>query len=283
MKLLVLGVTGMLGSSVFKLLSSTHDVWGTLRNSSDKQFFVEELRHKIISHVDVLNQDDLTKVLMEVKPHVVINCVGLIKQLPSAKDPLVTLPINTLFPHRLARLCNLIGARVIHISTDCVFSGSKGMYTELDISDAHDLYGKSKYMGELKDYSNCVTLRTSIIGHELNSQKSLVNWFLSQNKKVKGFNKAIFSGLPTIELAKIIRDYVIPHENLSGLYHVSAEPIDKFSLLKIIAKIYDKNIEIEIDNKFIINRSLDSSDFMKAVGYQPPSWKNLIKLMHESH
>lgn len=283
MKILVLGVTGMLGSTVFKFLSETHDVWGTLRNSSGKRFFSKGLQEKIISNVDVLNNDELTSLLLKVRPDVIINCIGLIKQLPSAKDPLVALPINTLFPHRLARLSELQGSRLVHISTDCVFSGNKGMYLENDESDALDLYGKSKYLGELNEYSHCVTLRTSIIGHELDSNFSLVDWFLNQNKPcVKGFNKAIFSGLPTIELARVIRDYVLPNSYLKGLYHVSANPINKYYLLSLISKKYDKLVDIVPDTTVVMNRSLDSTLFREKVGYFPSQWEDLISFMYET-
>ena len=282
MKILVLGVTGMLGNTVFKVLSNTYDVWGTLRNSSGKGFFSDELHNKIISGVDVLNHDELVNLLTKVKPDIVINCVGLIKQLSNAKDPLVALPINAMFPHRLARLCGLIGTRVVHISTDCIFSGDEGLYVESDVSDAHDIYGKSKYIGELNNYAHCITLRTSIIGHELNSKASLVDWFLGQDSHVKGFNQAIFSGLPTVELAKIIRDYVIPHSDLAGLYHVSSEPIDKCTLLELIAEVYKKEIEIVSDATLTINRSLDSMRFKETTGYQPPNWKSLVQVMFDN-
>lgn len=281
MKVLVLGVTGMLGSTVFRQLhGSPHlEVWGTLRNPNGARYFSEDTHGSLISNVDVLDHDSLVSVLARVRPDVVVNCVGLIKQLADAKDPLSALPINAMLPHRIAKLCALSGARLIHISTDCVFSGRKGMYTEEDISDAEDLYGKSKYIGELHTESNAITLRTSIIGHELGSQYSLVDWFLSQNGAVKGYERAIFSGLPTAELACVIRDYVIPSPELHGLYHVSVAPIDKFSLLKLIAEIYEKEIDIIADSQVSIDRSLNSSKFQAATGYVPPSWLELVKSM----
>ncbi|WP_349431857.1 SDR family oxidoreductase [Methylomarinum sp. Ch1-1] len=281
MKVLVLGVTGMLGSAVFKTLSMHHDVYGTVRNGSAKRFFSDLLQQKLIVGIDVLDQDALVDLLVNVQPDVVVNCVGLIKQLPNSKNPLVALPINAMFPHRLARLCGLQGCRLIHISTDCVFSGDKGMYLESDESDAKDLYGKSKYIGELHDYSHCVTLRTSIIGHELNSNASLVDWFLSQEGQVKGFTKAIFSGLPTAELAQVINYFVLPSPGLSGLYHVSAEPIDKYSLLNFVKQVYGKSLEILPDDSLKIDRSLDSNRFRMATGYAPKSWPDLIQFMYE--
>jgi dTDP-4-dehydrorhamnose reductase len=213
---------------------------------------------------------------------VIINCVGLIKQLATANDPLVVLPVNSMYPHQLAAICEQRGARLVHISTDCVFNGHKGNYVESDLSDATDLYGKSKYIGELNDKPHAITLRTSIIGHELNSSTGLIEWFLSQSGSVKGFKRAIFSGLPTVELARVIKDYVISRPDLYGLYHVSAEPISKFDLLKLVAKIYGKEIEIFPESEFIIDRSLNSERFQSETGYQAPVWSDLVTKMKDS-
>jgi dTDP-4-dehydrorhamnose reductase len=169
---------------------------------------------------------------------------------------------------------------MIHVSTDCVFSGKKGNYREDDFCDALDLYGKSKILGEV-DYPHAITLRTSTIGPELQSSYGLLNWFLSQGGSCKGYSQAIFSGLPTVVFARIIRDIVIPHVELSGLYHVAASPINKFDLLGLIAKSYQKDIEIIQDDSFKIDRSLNSEKFRRATGYDSPTWPQLIKLMHE--
>ncbi|WP_454910983.1 dTDP-4-dehydrorhamnose reductase family protein [Stutzerimonas chloritidismutans] len=283
MNVLVLGVTGMLGSAVFKQFSrdQRYQVWGTLRNAGGRRHFPESLHAQLINNIDVLDQDALISVLERVRPDVVINCVGLIKQLADAKDPLSALPINAMLPHRLAKLCGLAGARLIHVSTDCVFSGRKGMYAEADLSDAEDLYGKSKFIGELHEVPHAITLRTSIIGHELGTHFSLIDWFLSQSGPVKGYAKAIFSGLPTVELARVMKDYVIPNPELHGLYHVSVEPIDKLSLLKLVAEVYGHKIQINPDEQVCIDRSLDSSRFRKATGYEPPAWPVLVKMMHD--
>jgi dTDP-4-dehydrorhamnose reductase len=228
----------------------------------------------------VENFDSVVSLFAKVRPEVVINCIGLVKQLSEADDPLVALPINALLPHRLARLCAASGARLIHLSTDCVFSGSKGMYLETDISDAKDLYGRSKYLGEV-DYTNAITLRTSIIGHELDGARSLIGWFLSQNGRVKGYRRAVFSGLPTVVVARVIRDYVIPRPDLHGLFHLSAEPINKYDLLKLVAQTYGKQIDIEPDEQLVIDRSLDSSRFRNETGFQPAPWPELIRDMHD--
>lgn len=279
-KVLVLGVTGMLGNAVFRLFSESPGfaAYGSARNHSMLGCFSSEMRSRIVTGVDVENSDHLVALLQRTRPQVVINCIGLVKQLAEADDVLAAIPINSLLPHRLARMCDLVGARFVHMSTDCVFSGSKGMYTEDDAADAQDLYGRSKFIGEV-DYENSITLRTSIIGHELNGSRSLINWFLAQEGRVKGFKRAIFSGLPTVEIARVIRDHVIPHPELRGLYHLSAAPINKFDLLSLVAHAYGKAIEIAPDDSFVIDRSLDSSRFRQASGFAPEPWVELVRRM----
>ena len=282
MKVLVLGASGMLGNAAFRVFAESEgfDVIGTVRGERSRRLFPESLRSALISGVDVENIDSLTRVLGETRPDVVINCIGLVKQLTEADDPLAAIPINSLLPHRLARLCAVAGARFVHMSTDCVFSGSKGMYTEEDFSDASDLYGRSKFLGEV-DYPNAITLRTSIIGHELEGSRSLVGWFLAQGASVRGFKRAVFSGLPTVEIARLIRDHVFPNPHLHGLYHVSADPINKYDLLRLVADAYGKTIDIEADESFVIDRSLDSSRFRSITGFQPKPWAELVKSMKD--
>lgn len=282
MKVLVLGASGMLGNAVFRLFSESpgFDVIGAVRSSDSLRLLPDALAGRVISGVDVEQVDSLTITFAQVRPDVVINCIGVVKQIAEADDPLTAIPINSLLPHRLARLCDVAGARLVHVSTDCVFSGTKGMYIEADTSDAKDLYGRSKYLGEV-NYPHAITLRTSIIGHELARATSLIGWFLAQKVKVKGFTKAIFSGLPTVELARVIRDHVIPYPELHGLYHVSAKPINKYDLLNLVAQAYGKEIEIEPDATFIIDRSLDSTRFTQATGYQSAEWPELVHRMRE--
>ena len=277
---LVLGANGMLGNAVMRLFAASPDfrVFGSVRSSAVLSYLPSYLHHNVIKDIDVENNDSLMRLFSEVHPDVVINCVGLIKQLTAGDDPLAAISINALLPHRLARLCEVAQARLIQMGTDCVFSGEKGSYTEIDVPDATDLYGRSKYLGEL-DYPHAITLRTSIIGHELNGAHSLVGWFLSQTGSVKGYRRAIFSGLPTVEIARVIRDYVIPHPELHGVYNVSAAPINKFDLLTLVAKTYGRAIDIKADDKLKINRSLDSTRFELATGYVAPGWPQLIELM----
>lgn len=281
MRVLVLGAGGMLGNAVLRVMHEKQniEVFGTARSVSVKKFFSEDIARSIITGCDMGDHDALVKLFAQVRPDVVINCIGLIKQLADADDPLITLPINAMLPHRLANLCNLVGARLVHMSTDCVFSGKKGNYKENDISDATDLYGKSKYLGEV-DYPYAITLRTSIIGHELQSAHGLVDWFLSQQERCKGYRKVIFSGLPTVVLAQIIRDIVMVHSDLSGVYHVAAKPISKYDLLKLVANVYGKSIEITPDDNLVIDRSLNAERFNQATRYVAPEWIDLIKTMH---
>jgi dTDP-4-dehydrorhamnose reductase len=282
MRVLVLGVSGMLGNAMYRKLSEGGEieVFGTARSSSVQRFFAPEMASQIIAGVDVENQDSLARVFAEVRPQVVVNCVGLIKQLADADDLLQALPINAMLPHRLARLCELGGARLVHVSTDCVFAGTKGNYRESDPSDASDLYGKSKFLGEVA-YPHTITLRTSIIGHELSSARGLVGWFLSQEGPVKGYTKAIFSGLPTVELARVVSDVVLPRPELSGLYHVASAPIAKYDLLKLVADAYGKQIEIVADDALVIDRSLNAERFRDATGYVAPPWPELVRRMYE--
>ncbi|AMO37804.1 dTDP-4-dehydrorhamnose reductase family protein [Thauera humireducens] len=282
MRVLVLGASGMLGNAMLRSLSEYGEIqaFGTARSSSIQRHFAREISSKIIAGVDVENQDALTHAFAKVKPQVVINCIGVIKQLAAADDPLQALPINAMLPHRLARLCELSGARLVHVSTDCVFAGTKGDYRESDPADAVDLYGRSKHLGEVA-YPHTVTLRTSIIGNELSSAHALLGWFLAQEGRVKGYTKAIFSGLPTVELARVVRDVVLPRPELSGLYHVASAPIAKYDLLKLIADVYGRKIEIIPDDSLVINRSLNSERFKDATGYVAPTWPELVKRMFE--
>jgi dTDP-4-dehydrorhamnose reductase len=282
-KILILGGTGMLGHVLLRYLSehSGYDVYASARNLTGLQkHFSQNIFHRFrMDPVDAHYFDSVIRALASIQPDIVINCIGIIKQLPSSSDPLTAITVNAQLPHRISLICRTAGARLIHISTDCVFNGKKGMYKEKDESDAEDLYGRTKYLGELS-YQHCVTLRTSIIGHELKGRYGLIEWFLAQNEKVHGFRKAIYSGFPTIEIARIVHDYVLPNPGLSGIYHVSSAPISKYELLRLTAQKYDKEIEIEPDDDFMVDRSLDSSAFREATGYRPPAWDNLIDMMY---
>jgi dTDP-4-dehydrorhamnose reductase len=271
----------MIGSTVLRVLSETkeYECYGTVRVDQVKRFFSAAIGEKLISGIDAENHDSMVRLLEQTRPDVVINCAGLTKHKSGAENPLLSLPINSLMPHRLAGLCHLVGARMIHVSSDCVFSGDKGNYTETDFTDARDVYGQSKALGELHS-PHTVTLRTSTIGHEFQSQYGLLEWFLAQENECGGFTRAIFSGLPTMIFAQVLRDIVIPDLDLSGLYHIAAKPIAKFDLLQILAQVYGKSINIVPSDKLTIDRSLDASRFREATGYIAPEWPELIKMMH---
>ena len=282
MRVLVLGANGMLGCSVFRVLSESSNIvtFGTVRDESSKRFFNKSIAKRLLTGINVEQKDSLEQAFSRTCPDVVINCIGIIKQLADGSNPLQVISINALLPHRLAHLCELSNVRLIHISTDCVFDGDKGDYTESDSFDAKDMYGITKYLGEVS-YPHAVTLRTSIIGHELQSKHSLVDWFLSQEADCKGYTKAIFSGVPTVVLTMIIRDIVIPHTELSGVYHVAAKSISKYDLLKLIAEVYGKSIQITSDDSLVVDRSLNADKFHAATGYVPPEWPELIQMMHD--
>ena len=275
----------MLGHTLFRKLSidSSLDVSATVRSVKElSDGLSADQMKKLCRNVDIFQIDSLVKVFAEVKPDVVINCIGIIKQLPEAQDPLTTITINALLPHRIALLCAAAGSQMIHISSDCVFDGEMGGYTENVATNATDLYGKTKFLGEVVS-PHCITLRTSIIGHELKGSNGLVEWFLSQEKKVKGYRRAVYSGFSTVELSRIISDYVIPNSELSGLYHVSSNPISKYELLKLINDQYGKKIEIEPEESFRSDRSLDSSKFRSLTGYTPPTWTEMVRGMYKDY
>ncbi|MDF1656648.1 MAG: SDR family oxidoreductase [Verrucomicrobiales bacterium] len=280
MRVLVIGASGMIGSTVLSVLSEKREweVFGTARHQGIKRYFRPEVSERILAGVDLDSHDQIVRAFSSVRPDVVINCAGLTKHRPEASDPLASIAINALMPHRLAEICKLSSSRLIHVSTDCVFSGRKGYYTETDLPDAEEIYGRSKILGEV-DYENAVTLRTSTIGHEITTKYGLLEWFLSQSEECFGYRNAIFSGLPTSVFAEIIRDYVIPNCQLTGLFHVSAAPIDKFTLLGLIAEAYEKKIKIIPDESLVIDRSLDGSRFSAATGYSSESWPSLIRKM----
>lgn len=280
MKILVLGVTGMLGNALFRFLAQSDglDPVGAARTADARNLFAAELKERVHGGFDAHNPESLVELFAAHQPDVVVNCVGIVKQLSAAAQVFEAVPINTLLPHRIARVCKIGGARLVHVSTDCVFSGSTGMYREGDQPDATDLYGLSKLWGEV-DEPNAITLRTSIIGPELRSSHGLLNWFLSQHGRVKGYERAIFSGLPTVELARVIRDYVLPRPELHGLYHVAASPISKLELLKLFAAEYGRQVEIVPDDTVAIDRSLDGSRFSEVTGYASPPWLALVAAM----
>lgn len=275
-----MGGGGMLGHKLVQVLEENFEVWTTFRTNFEvyEKFGIFK-KERTIENINVENFEAVESVLGRVEPQVVVNAVGIVKQLPSSKSVVNALTINSIFPNQLAEAAGRGGARLINISTDCVFSGKKGKYTEADAPDADDLYGKSKNLGEVTT-EHCLTFRTSIIGRELNTAHSLVEWFLSnRGKKVKGFSKAIFSGFPTLVLSEIIADVIENHPRLNGLYHLSSAPINKFDLLELVNEAYQSDVEIERFEDFAIDRSLDSTKFREATGFRPAAWEEMVEKM----
>jgi len=280
MKVLIFGVTGMLGHKLYQVLSPIFDVSGTIRGTyhgiGRYDFFQQS---RIVPGVNAIEISRVEKAIEETKPEVVINCIGVVKSLVAQEGMVSTIWLNSLFPHQLYQICQTKGIRLIHISTDCVFSGKTGFYKETDPSDADDVYGKTKYLGEVTG-ANALTIRTSIIGRELSSANGLVEWFLSnKGGKVQGYTNAIFSGFPTLHLSRIIAEIITNHQTLEGIYHVSSEPIGKLKLLTLIKKAMGLNITIEKYPDFRIDRSLDSTKYRKETGFTTPSWEKMIQEM----
>ena len=275
MRILILGGDGMLGHQLFRHLSGNHEVKVTLRQDLDtyKSYGLFVINNSYPG-IDVRYLGHLKDVISDFNPDAVVNAIGIVKQRKASKDSILSIEINSLLPHQLAGLCRLNGAKLVHLSTDCVFSGRKGNYCENDTADAEDLYGRSKLLGEV-EAEGCVTLRTSIIGKELKRKSSLLEWFLAQKGEINGYQKAIFSGLTTIELSRVIETLLVNYPDAQGLYHVSSAPISKYDLLFMIKNQLKLPIDIKPDNTFTCDRSLDSTLFRKKFNYSPPSWDNM--------
>lgn len=281
-RVLVVGASGMLGHQVCQqLLRRSHEVVGVTRRPEPALArLLPELA--VRTGVDVLDEGSLERVVRETRSEFIINAVGLVKQSSSASDKFLSTAINAWLPHRLSRLCRQAGARLLHVSTDCVFDGSRGRYTEEDPSDAKDLYGKSKWMGELDpEDPTAVTFRTSIIGRELKLPgHGLIEWFLAQSgKPIKGFARAIYTGLTTIEISRVLALAIEKQPRLHGLYHVASEPITKFELLTLVKKYSGVPVNIQRDEDFFCDRSLIMKPFRAATDYTPPSWPAMVEEM----
>lgn len=282
MKILLIGANGLIGTNLIYILSRANyiNLYALVRKKNKYNYFFETLSFKNL--IELNNYFDLPKLqtlIKELKPKIIINCCGITKHNPNIQNKEEVIYINALFPHVLARISNKHNAKLIHISTDCVFSGSKGLYDENSDKDANDFYGKTKSLGELNDVNN-LTLRTSTIGHEAFTSFGLLNWFLDQ-KKCVGYTKAIFSGPTTLELAKIIKNQVLPNPSLTGLLNIAAKPIDKFTLLGIIKKVYSLNTIIEPCSEVKVNRSLNSKKFLISTNYSIKSWDQMILEMFQ--
>ncbi|WP_420123083.1 dTDP-4-dehydrorhamnose reductase family protein [Nakamurella sp.] len=278
---MILGALGMLGHALLSGLAARHEVVGTLRSPTVPAALAERLEPgvQVVTGVDALAERSIIDVFEQVRPDVVVNCIGLVKQQKLARQAIPAIEINALLPHRLALWCEQAGCRLIHISTDCVFAGTRGGYRESDPPDAIDLYGRTKALGELAGQSHCLTLRTSIIGRELDGRQGLLEWFLHQRGTIGGYRQAIFSGLPTVELCSILDRYVLPDPGLYGMHHVSAEPINKYDLLNLFRQAYQHDVGIVPLDEPRIDRSLNSDRFRQRTGFRPASWERMVAAM----
>jgi len=280
MKVLIFGANGMLGHKLYERLKSKFEIIGTIRGGYESiERFSIFSRASIIENIEVTNPTSVREIIKRARPDCIINAVGITKQRGAASDVIATLAVNSLFPRQLAEIAKERGTRLISVSTDCVFDGTKGNYSEEDTPTARDLYGMSKLLGEL-NAGNTLTLRTSIIGRELESKRSLVEWFLSNSGgQVNGFRQAVYSGLPTIVLADLIADIISDHRELTGLYHVSGDRITKFDLLKLLNQHFDAGIDIVPDDEIVLDRSLVSLRFRSRTGFRPQPWPDMIEQM----
>jgi dTDP-4-dehydrorhamnose reductase len=289
MRIMILGATGMLGHKLCQLLPRDgFDVVGTVRRVDDPTAKWPEIfsRCRIVTGLNVLDDRRLDAIVREVDPAVIVNCVGIVKQLRESQDAYLNVAINAFLPHWLAKLCAEQRRRLIHISTDCVFAGTRGGYRETDESDARDLYGRSKFLGETTaDETAAVTLRTSIIGREIGSPKhGLLDWFFSEaraGRSVRGFAKAFFTGFTTIELARIIALVARHQPPIHGLYQVASSSISKLQLLELVRREFSLPIEVTRDGMFLCNRSLLMDRFTTDTGYAAPAWERMIRELRE--
>lgn len=277
MRILILGGNGMLGHQFFRSWQDRHEVKVTLRDNvaayKPAGLFTQE---NSFDNIDVRSMEALEDVMKIFRPDTVVNAVGITKQRVDASNVIPTIEINALFPHRLAELCDKYEARLVHMSTDCIFSGRTGLYDEAAISDAEDMYGRSKFLGEVKQ-PHAITLRKSTIGLELSGAHGLVEWFLAQRGKIRGYRKAIYSGLVSTELARVIEHVLVNCPSLSGIWNVASEPISKYDLLVQLSQRLGRNdIEIEPDDEFVCDRSLNGTAFRLQTGYIAPSWADML-------
>jgi dTDP-4-dehydrorhamnose reductase len=280
MDVLVLGAYGMLGHRVLIELGKSFDVAGTVRTIRkwDAPIMGSLSSETIIDGVDATDLSSIRDVIKMHRPQFVVNCIGIVKQADAAKDPITSITINSLLPHQLARMAKEVGGTLIHFSTDCVFSGREGNYSQDHIPDPVDLYGRSKLLGEVSE--NGITVRSSLIGRELGSQNGLVEWFLTnRGKSVDGFRRAIFSGFTTHEMSNVVRMLVERKPVTNGLWQVAADPISKLDLISRIDDQAGTGIKIRPNDKVVCDRSLNGEMFSQTTGYRAPSWDDMIKSM----
>jgi dTDP-4-dehydrorhamnose reductase len=278
MRILILGVSGLIGHKLLQELSLDFEVFGTLRRNKieygDLALFDGE---NIIENIDILDFESLTKVFRAINPEVILNCIGITKRKIDINYPALAISINAYFPHKLASWAKEYQKRVIHFSTDCVFDGKIGNYNEESLTTAEDIYGRTKALGEI-NYNHTLTIRSSFIGQELFNKTELLDWFLAQNgKKIYGFKNTFYSGVSTIFMAQLVKNIILNFPELSGVYQLAPEkPISKFDLLNIAKYAFNVNVEIMPDEANIHRPTLDASKLKNKINLVVPSWHKMM-------
>lgn len=284
MRLVILGGSGMLGHTLWERLSQRFpDTYTTIRKGirdygNDRLFGSD----RVIDHINVMDFRMLEGALRVIKPDVILNCIGITKRREEPQNPIPSIILNAMLPHKLAKMSADLKAKLIHFSTDCVFDGRTGRYSDDAPTNATDLYGRTKALGEVTGNS-VLTLRSSFIGKELREGTELLEWFLSQKNAVRGFKNAIYTGLTTLELCRVIERLLLDYPDASGLYNVSSEPINKFDLLRLIGEKMHHCVDIIPDESFHCDRSLDSARFRRDFGYTPPTWTKMVEELSQEY
>ena len=278
MRILILGGTGMLGHKLWQRLGARFpDTCTTIRGTRPdcRRFRIFD-DPRVIENVDAANQDKLSAALDQALPNVIVNCVAVTKRRESPAGPAPSILLNAFLPHRLAEWTAANGARLITVSTDCVFDGKKGGYTEQDAPNAEDIYGRTKALGEVA-YGDALTIRTSFIGRELDHGTELLEWFLGRaGRTVKGFRGALYTGISTLYFADLIGDIIEKCPRLRGLYQVTSEVISKYDLLCLARDAFGMDVKIEPDDTVAIKRNLNGEKFRRATGISTPSWSKMM-------
>ena len=276
MKVLVIGGDGMLGHELLAGLSASHEVAVTLRRDlaayAHHGMFTPA---NAFAGVDVRDAGRVLEVVADYQPQAIVNAAGIVKQRADAQRSIPSIEVNSLFPHRLAVIARAAGARLVHISTDCVFSGDRGGYRETDPPDPIDLYGRSKVLGEV-DEEGCITLRTSMIGLELANRLSLVEWALAQQGQISGYRHVLYSGLTTMELTRAIDEILVRHSGIHGIWHLASEPISKYDLLDGLFRRIGRDGDVRPEDGVVSNRTMSGEAFEKATGFRVMSWDDML-------
>ena len=287
MKILILGADGMLGHKLFQLLGMDYpETFGTISGKSSIypysgiSFFHTD---KVIPEVNMLDFGQIEHIINQLNPDYIINCLRVATHGDETAPPLQTITVNSLLPHQLAEVAKKNGARMIHFSSDCVFNGKQGMYTEEDPPNATHIYGQTRLLGEVFA-DNVLVLRGSVIGRELIQHSSLLDWFLrQQGSEINGFTHAIYSGLSSVETVRVVQMIISIKPSLTGLYHIASKPINKYNLLKLAQKNFGIKVTIHKQNKYFVNRSLAAEKIKYALGYVAPSWSSMMKELAEEN